>query len=232
MGMIARGLGFLLQKLYEFVGVYGIAIIIFTIFVKACLYPLYAIQTKSMARMTKFQPQIMELQRRYANDKETLNIKMQEIYQREKINPLAGCLPMIIQMPIVMGLFVLLRNPLKYLGTDSDIIFAVHDNFLWMPDLTQPDKWILPIAAALATYASYLMSQRINRNPGQDQMQGMMKAMKYIFPVMILWLARTYPSGLSVYWFISQLVQILITFRLSVLRKKIQGDDKKKKKKK
>lgn len=233
MGAIAKGIGWLLQEIYDLVGVYGIAIIILTIIVKGGLYPLYAMQTKSTAKMAEFQPRIQELQRKYANDKETLNLKMQELYKEEKINPMAGCLPIIIQMPIIFGLFSLLRNPLKYMGTDSDIIFAVHDSFLWMPDLTQPDKWILPIAAAIATYFSFLMTQQITQAPGQNQMQGMMKAMRYVFPVMILWMARTYPSGLAVYWFISQLIQILINLRLNQIRKQIrEGNTKDKKKKK
>ena len=232
MGAIAKGIGALLQVIYNYVGVYGIAIIILTIIVKACLYPLYAIQTKSTARMSEFQPRIQELQKKYANDKDTLNLKMQELYKEEKINPMAGCLPILIQMPIIIGLFTLLRNPLKYMAADNNMIFAVHDSFLWMPDLTQPDKWILPIAAAVATYFSFLMTQAITTSPDQGQMNGMMKGMRYVFPVMILWIARSYPSGLSIYWFVSQLVQILINLRLNVIRKRIrEGNDKDKKKK-
>lgn len=232
MGAIAKGIGYLLQLIYNVVGIYGIAIIILTIIVKACLYPLYAVQTKSTAKMTEFQPKILELQRRYANDKETMNLKLQELYKEEKINPMAGCFPLLIQMPIIMGLFMLLRNPLKYMGTDSDVIFAAHDSFIWIADLTQPDKWILPIAAAIATYFSFWMTQRVTTAPGQQQMQGMMKAMRYIFPVMILWMARTYPAGLAIYWFVSQLIQILINLRLNALRKKIKEESEKKQKKK
>ena len=232
MGAIAKGIGALLQVIYNYVGVYGIAIIILTIIVKACLYPLYAIQTKSTARMSEFQPKIQELQKKYANDKDTLNLKMSELYKEEKINPMAGCLPILIQMPIIIGLFTLLRNPLKYMAADNNMIFAVHDAFLWMPDLTQPDKWILPIAAAVVTYFSFLMTQKVTATPGQDQANAMMKGMRYIFPVMILWIARSYPSGLSIYWFVSQVVQILINLRLNVIRKNIrEGKDKKNKRK-
>lgn len=231
MGAIAKGIGYLLQLIYSVVGIYGIAIIILTIIVKACLYPLYAIQTKSTARMTEFQPMILDLQKKYANDKETLNLKLQELYKEEKINPMAGCLPLIIQMPIIMGLFMLLRNPLKYMGTDSNVIFAVHDSFMWIDDLTQPDKWILPIAAAIATYFSFWMTQRVTTAPGQQQMNGMMKVMRYVFPVMILWMARTYPAGLAIYWFVSQLIQLLINLRLNALRKKIKEESEKRNKK-
>ena len=114
LGVIAEPLGWLLSFLYGFINNYGITIIIFTIIVKMCLYPLYIKQTKSMARMSEVQPKMLALQRKYANDKETLNIKMAELYKEEKFNPMGGCLPMLIQMPIIMGLFALLRQPMEY----------------------------------------------------------------------------------------------------------------------
>lgn len=180
----------------------------------------------------KVQPKLQEIQRKYAKDQETMNLKIQELYKEEKINPAAGCLPMLIQMPIIFGLFRLLRNPLEFMGTDTNILFAVHDSFLWMTDLTQPDKWILPFAAGIATYVSFAMTNKLNATPGNDQANSMMKGMKYIFPVMIVWLARTYPAGLSIYWFISQLIQIVINIRLAQIRKKLNIEDTKKKKKK
>ncbi len=228
-GIIARPIGHLLQFIYDIVGSYGIAIIILTIIVKGCLYPLYAMQTKSTASMSEIQPQVQAIQRKYANDPDTMNMKVQELYKEEGVHPAAGCLPMLIQMPIIFGLFRLLRNPLQFMGTDDNVIFAVHEAFAWMPDLTQPDKWILPIAAGIATYFSFAMSQKLNATPDATggtaaSTNSMMKVMKYIFPVMIIWMARTYPSGLAIYWFISQVIQILINLRLSFVRKKIRAE--------
>ena len=148
LGVIAKPLGWLLSFLYGFIDNYWITIIVFTIIVKLCLYPLYIKQTKSMARMSEVQPKMQALQRKYANDKETLNIKMAEMYKEEKFNPMGGCLPMLIQMPIIMGLFALLRTPMTYMNDDS-MLFAVHEKFLWIMDLSQPDKWILPIIAGI-----------------------------------------------------------------------------------
>lgn len=232
MGAIARAIGWLLGGIYNIVGVWGIAIVILTIIVKGVLYPLYAMQTKSTANMAQVQPKMQAIQKKYANDKETMNLKIQELYKEEKINPAAGCLPLIIQMPIIFGLFTLLRNPVKFMGTENDILFAVHDSFLWMTDLTQPDKWILPLAAGIATYISFAMQSKLNSAPGADQANAMMKGMKFIFPVMIVWLARTYPAGLSIYWFISQLLQIVINIRLSKIRKKSREETENKKKRK
>ena len=139
-GWIAKPLGIFLMWIYDIVGSYGLSIIIFTVIVKLLLYPLYAMQMKSTAKMGLIQPKMKELQSRYANDKETLNIKVSQLYKEEGINPMGGCLPMLVQMPIIFGLFALLRDPLQYMGTNAKMMFAVHESFLWMPDLSQMDK--------------------------------------------------------------------------------------------
>ena len=161
LGVIAKPLGWLLGLLYNLIGYYGITIILFTVIVKLCLYPLYIKQTKSTVMMSEIQPKLQALQRKYANDKETLNMKMAELYKEEKFNPMGGCLPMLIQMPIIMGLFALLRNPMRYMGDVSSMIFAFHESFLWIEDLSQPDPWILPIIAGIATFISFTMNQAL-----------------------------------------------------------------------
>ena len=227
--VIAKPLLWILELLYGLIGNYGIAIIVLTLIVKLCLYPLYIKQTKSMAKMSTVQPKMQALQNRYANDKEMLNVKMAELYKEEGFNPMSGCLPMIIQMPIIMGLFALLRNPLMYMDEESSsMIFAFHEKFLWIEDLSQPDKWILPIIAGVATFIAFTMNRLLQDNGGADaqtqQMNSMMKMMQYIFPLMILWLARTYPSGLSVYWAVSQIIQIGFNIHLTTIRKKIRKE--------
>ncbi|MCI9598344.1 MAG: membrane protein insertase YidC [Firmicutes bacterium] len=231
LGVIAKPLGLLLSFLYGFINDYGITIIVFTIIVKTCLYPLYIKQTKSMARMSEVQPKMAALQRKYANDKETLNIKMAELYKEEKFNPMGGCLPMLIQMPIIMGLFALLRQPMQYMQDDS-MLFAVHESFLWIMDLSQPDKWILPILAGVATFISFYFNQQQTDDSGAAaQMNGMMKMMKFIFPVMIVWMGRSFPAGLALYWAIGQFMQIFFNLHLRSVRKKIKEESKKKKRK-
>ena len=239
-GIIAKPLGILLNWLYGITGIYGLAIIIFTIIVKACLYPLYVKQTKSMAGMSKLQPKIKVLQSKYANDKETLNIKMSELYKEEKVNPAAGCFPMLIQMPILFGLFALLRNPLAYINTSNDdMLFAIHQSFLWMSDLSQPDKWILPIIAGIATFISYAMSEKLNMGidgmggtSGMGGSGGMMKMMKYVFPVLIVLMGRSFPGGLTIYWAFSMIIQIAYNFGLARVRRNMLNESKEGKKKK
>ncbi len=229
LGVIAKPMGYLLDFLYNVVGNYGITIIIFTVFVKLCIYPLYIKQTKSTAVMSEMQPKIREIQNRYVNDQEMMNIKLQELYKEEKFNPMGGCLPMLIQMPIIMGLFALLRNPLRYI-TKDDMIFAFHEPFLWIDDLSQPDPWFLPIIAGVATFIAFTMNRALQDSgtAATQQSGAMMKMMQYIFPIMILWMAKSFPSGLALYWAVSQIIQIFFNIHMQTMRKKIKREQEEK----
>ena len=223
--ILSAPLAICLKALYNVTGNYGIALIILTVVIKLLLYPLYKKQILSTAGMSELSPKIQAIQRKYADDKETMNKKIQELYQEEKINPMAGCLPMVVQMIVIMGLFNLLRYPLTYL-TDKDMVFAVHESFLWITDLAQPDPWILPLLAGVATFISFWMSSKVGAMPGQQPGQGaaMTNVMKYGFPIMIIWLAKTYPAGLAWYWFISQFIQIFYNIRFGQLRRKMREE--------
>ena len=222
-GWIAKPLGWLLGGLYDLVGSYGIAIVIFTVIVKLLLYPLYAKQMKSTVAMSKIQPKVKALQSKYQNDKNELNARLAELYKEEGINPAGGCLPMLIQMPIIFGLFALLRNPLAYMGTSEKMLFAIHESFLWMTDLSQPDKWILPILAGAATFFAFSLQQTQQQEmPGGQG--GMMKSMKYIFPIMIVLMGRSFPSGLTIYWCLSQVIQIFYNLRMNKVKKQLLAD--------
>ncbi len=127
-GIIAKPLGWLLTQLYSIVGNYGITLVIVTVIVKFALYPVYKKQILSTAGMSDMQPRMQEIQRKYANDKEKLNEKLAELYKEEGFNPMGGCLPMIVQMIVIMGLFGLLRNPMVYVSSDT-MYFAIHEGF-------------------------------------------------------------------------------------------------------
>lgn len=225
MGFIAVPLGYLLTFIYKLVGNYGISLIILTVLVKLLLYPLYFKQIKSTASMSSLQPKMKAIQEKYKNDKEKMNEEMAKLYKDENFNPMGGCLPMLIQLPIIMGLFTLLRNPMRYIS-DENMIFAVHQSFLWIKDLGQPDLWILPIAAAVSTYISFAMTQQLT---GQNEMMGgqgksMNMMMKYFFPLSILWLARAYPAGLAIYWAGGQFIQIFLNIRMNKFRTKLKEE--------
>ena len=232
MGIVAKPIGYLLALIYKLVGNYGISLIILTVIVKLALYPLYAKQIKSTAGMSDMSEKAKEIQNRYANDKEKMNEEMQKLYAETGFNPMSGCLPMLIQFPIIMGLFALLRNPMKYMPSDPALMFANHESFLWIKDLAQPDLIILPIAAGLATFFAFSMNsamtmQQPGANPGQQK--AMNAIMKYFFPVSILWLARSYPAGLAIYWAGGQFMQIFFNLRINKIRDEMKAEKEKKK---
>ncbi len=237
MSLLATPLSYLLTWLYNLVGNYGIAVIILTVIVKACLYPVYAKSMKSTMKMGKLQPKMQELQQKYGKDRELYQQKVSELYKEEGASMYGGCLPMVVQMIVIMGLFALLRTPMNYI-TDQNMLYAIHESFLWIPDLAQPDKWILPLAAAAATFGSYSMnsmqsmqaSMASTTNAQQGNMMG--KMMKYFFPIMILWFARTYPAGLALYWFGSQVIQIFYNLRFNKWKKQQQEEEEEAKRKK
>ena len=227
MGIIAKPIGYLLMWIYMLVGSYGVSLIILTLIVKIALYPLYAKQIRSSADMAEMSERSQEIQRRYANDKEKMNEEMQKLYAEVGFNPMSGCLPMLIQFPIIMGLFALLRNPMKYMPEGNLMIFANHESFLWIPDLAQPDMIVLPILAGVATFFAFsmntsMMAGQPGASPGQNK--AMNAIMKYFFPLSILWLARSYPAGLAIYWAGGQIMQIFFNIRINKIRRKVNEE--------
>ena len=225
---VSTPLAHLLNWIDGWCGSYGISIIIFTLIVRGALFPLYASQIKGQMKMADIQPKMQAIQKKYANDREALGREMQNLYKEEKYNPMSGCLPLLIQMPILMGLFYLLRNPAMYIDSMS-LIIASHESFLWVMDLSQPDSWLLPGVAGLTTFASMSMTGMMGTGMptapagGNDmgaQMQPMMKVMRVFMPIFLFVMARSMPSGLAVYWVIGNLFTVVQTWMLKNLRKK------------
>ena len=174
---------------------YGIAIILMTILVKALMYPLTAKQVRSMKAMQDLQPALKKLQKDYKNNPQLLQQKMAELYKEAGVNPLAGCLPLLIQMPILMGVYYCLYG-YSYSGDPT---------FLWLTSLSDTDPlYVLPILSALTTY---VQQKQTMANNGQDNQQ--MKIMSYMMPLFIGWISLNFPSGLVVYWVTMNLCQIV-----------------------
>lgn len=209
-----------MNGIYSLVDNYALSIIIMTVIIRLIILPLYSMQLKSNEQMMAVQPKIKEIQAKYRDNPEKMNEKLQEIYEEHKIRPAMGCLPLLIQLPIIWGLFALLRNPMDYIA-NSDMVIAVHESFFWIHDLTQPDLWILPIIAGVATY----ISMRITTvSQGNNPANATMKAMQYFMPVMIVWMGRTLPAGLCMYWIMSYIFQIVQT---KIIRMRKKAKDKK-----
>lgn len=228
MGIIATPIGYLLSFIYKLLGNYGVSLILLTVIVKVALYPMYVKQIKSTASLGEMSERTKEIQQRYADDRVKMNEEMQKVYAEAGFNPMSGCLPMLIQFPIIMGLFTLLRNPIKYMPAGSEMIFANHESFLWIKDLAQPDIWILPLAAGISTFFAFSMNEAMMQQPG-GQNKAMNMIMKYFFPVSILWLARSYPAGLAIYWAGGQFMQIFFNLRVNKIKEKMKEESDRKK---
>jgi len=203
-GGLAKLIAYPMEWIYNFVGNYAIAIILLTVLIRILMIPLFAKQMKTQAKMAALQPKIQEIQAKYAKDRATMNEKMSEVYSESGVNQLDGCLPMLIQMPFIFGLYELLRNPITYMQT-SNMMAAVHESFIWVKDLSQPDGWILPILAGITTYLSTAASTA----NADASTAGAMNSMKYFMPVMILLLGRSMPAGLAIYWTVGNLVMMI-----------------------
>lgn len=223
--LIAIPLGYLLNGLYGIIGNYGISIIILTLIIRLAILPLYSKQIKSTQQMQEIQPLVNEIRTKYARDQQKMNEKMQELYTEHNIKPAAGCLPLLIQLPIIWGLFGLLRDPVAYINNPA-MVLGAHESFLWVKDLAQPDLWILPIIAGLATFISTKMTSAGNDNSANPA-NASMKAMTYFMPVMIVWMGRTLPAGLTLYWAISYIFQIGQTKFMQIQKKKAKEESKK-----
>ncbi len=176
---------------------YGLAIIILTVIIKIILYPLTAKQIASTKAMSEMQPKIKALQEKYKDDKQTLNVKLSEMYKEHGINPLAGCLPLLVQMPIMIGIFYGIRD-FNYVGPS---------NFLWMQSIGEPDPYfILPVLSALTTF---IQSKQTMPSTG-DNPQG--KVMLYFMPLFIGYISFKFPAGLVLYWTVMNTMQIIQQF--------------------
>jgi len=170
---------------------YGIAIILITLAIKFVLYPLTVKQVKGMKAMQDLQPKMKELQEKYKGNSEKLNKEMALLYKESGVNPLSGCLPLIVQMPILMGIFFAIR----------DYQYAQMPSFLWIADLSGPDPiYILPILSAITTY----IQQKQTTTDTNKQAKMMMNLM----PLFIGYISLTFPAGLVLYWVVSNLFQI------------------------
>jgi len=182
-----------LRWFYTLAGSWGVAIVLLTVAVKAVLYPLTLKSMKSMGAMRKLQPEIEKLKAKHGDDKEKLNLATMQLYQQNKVNPLGGCLPMLLQMPIWFALYAALQTSVE----------LYHAPFLWMGDLTVKDPFfILPIAMGVTSF----VMQKISPQPA-DNTQA--KMMLYFFPGFFTVMMLFVPSGLTLYIFVNNLLSIV-----------------------
>lgn len=176
---------------------FGLAIIILTVIIKMIFYPLTKKQVKSMKAMQELQPQMKKLQDKYKKDPKRLQQEMGALYKTAGVNPLAGCLPLLVQMPFLMAMFYALQS-IDYGGDPS---------FLWIANLSHPDPfYILPIVSAISTFVVQKQTTSESASP-QTKMQ--MKIMSIVMPLFIGWISCNFAAGLVIYWIVNNLMQIL-----------------------
>lgn len=296
--LITRPMGFLIRMIYDVVQNYGLSIIFFTILIKLILMPLTIHSQKAMRKQQKLQPYLMELQQKYANDKERLQQATMKLYKDNNVSMTGGCLPMLIQFPILIGLYRVIQKPLTYL---LNIDFSLEENISHITDLVSrmvtefpdvigklkdyttdqlinmsqiqlstwsqmlngsQDKWainfdflgldlsvvpykgveyllagmfthidrilliLIPAIAILTTWLSMKQSQAMTKTPenADNPAAQMSKSMNLMMPIMTGFFAFTLPSGLGLYWIISNVMQIVQQAVLNNYFKKREDD--------
>jgi YidC/Oxa1 family membrane protein insertase len=238
---IVAGLNFLLQFLNDITGNYGVAIILLTLLAKLVLLPLTIKQTRSMIAMQKVQPEIKKLQEKYKDDKERLSQEMMKFYKENKVNPLGGCLPLVLQLPIFFALFTVLREylltpPTNILGntfaliqklpTFSDgatalgnalynIPFNKQAGFLWIDNLADSTRIADPtfILIILLAVTTWYSQKQVMTDPRQ-------KNMMIIMPLITAFISWSLPAGVVLYWLTTNVLQILQQFAMEYYDKK------------
>lgn len=205
-GFLAELMRYALQFCYETSSAlglpsYGLAIIVMTILIKILLLPLAIKQIRSMRSLQAIQPKIQEIQKKYKGDRAKITLEMQKLYKENEVSPLAGCLPLLIQMPFLVSIYYALQGfPYE----------AEHESFLWLDSLATPDSlYILPVLSALSTWI-------ISWQTSPKNVQGTQKTMLYVMPLFIGYISMSFPSGLVIYWVVCnlfQLVQQTLMFR-------------------
>lgn len=196
----------LMKAIYSVVGNWGWSIVLVTVLIKLAFYRLSATSYKSMAGMRKLQPKLLALRERYGDDKAKISQATMEMYRQEKVNPLGGCLPIIVQIPVFIALYWVLLESVELRQAPF---------MLWITDLASPDPWhVLPIIMGI----TMLIQQRLNPAP-PDPMQA--KIMMFL-PILFTGLFWNFPSGLVLYWIVNNTLSIMQQWYIT--RK--YGDDK------
>ena len=202
--ILAEPLFWLLTKIHSFLGNWGFSIIIVTLIIKLLFFKLSEASYRSMANMRKFQPKLQALRERYGNDKQKMSQAMMDIYKKEKINPLGGCLPMLVQIPFFIALYWVLLESVEL--RQADFIF-------WIKDLSTKDPYyVLPVIMGISMF----LQQKLNPAPMDPVQQKVMMALPFVFTAFFAF----FPSGLVLYWVINNTLSIAQQWYIT---RKIEG---------
>ncbi|HEC68475.1 MAG TPA: membrane protein insertase YidC, partial [Candidatus Desulfofervidus auxilii] len=205
--IIAKPLLYILRWFYKYVHNYGIAIILLTVVIKVLFWPLTHTSYKSMQEMQKLQPHINRLREKYKDDKERLNKELMNIYKTYKVNPLGGCLPIILQIPVFFALYKALLYAIE-LRHANFITYLPFTDKIWLADLSAKDPYyITPILMGISMVIQQKMTPSA-MGPGQSKFMLLM-------PVFFTFLFLNFPSGLVIYWLVNNLLSIVQQFYIN-----------------
>ena len=195
--------------LYGFIPNYGVVVVLFAILIKLVTYPLMAKQLRSSKKMQEISPLMNQIKIKYKNNPTLQQQKMATLFQENKINPLAGCLPLLIQMPVLMSVFMVFRNTIEFRGESF---------ILWINDLSAADTLfvvggipinILPFLMSFSMYYTMKLSSATQPAGGDPAQEATQQMMKYMFPGMMFFLFYAFPSGLNLYYLCFNIMQIV-----------------------
>jgi YidC/Oxa1 family membrane protein insertase len=213
---LANIFAWFLSWLHTYIKNYGVVIIIFALIIKVLLHPLTHKSMQASLKMQKIQPQMQYLQKKYKDDPKTLQLEISKLYKEAGANPLSGCLPLLLQMPI----FISLYNVLRYSIDMRNAGFV-----LWLKDLSEPDPYlILPIIMGVFMVIQSLMMKPPKGNPEemddkQKAAQSSQKMMTWIMPIMMFFIFRSMPAGLVLYWTVFNIFSVIQQYYLLKLNK-------------
>ena len=223
MQAISNVIGAILRFIYENIqqmfsepkniSYFAISIIVLTVIYKLATLPVTFSNIKMQKVNAKMAPEMKKIQETYKNDPQTQQRKMAELQKEHGFNPLSSCLPMIIQMIVVFALFRVMREPAKYMFDNAEMIGSISKNFLWINDLTLPDKllWGLPLINGISQFFLFnIMQPPQTEGAGGEMAQSMNASMKYVMPLFIAWTSTTLSAGLALYWAIGNIIEIVI----------------------
>jgi len=192
-----------LQQVLDFLAVHlhsaGLAVIVFTIIIKTLLLPLTVQSIRSSKAMQELQPKIKELQKKHGKDRQRLSQETMALYQAHRVNPMSGCLPMLIQMPIFFGVYRAIDNMSN--GKVADVSTLWAGSFLWLDNLATADPYkILPILAGVFQFVQTKMMRPTGQGKPSDPQQAMMNTMMNFMPLMVVFFGWSFASGPVIYW--------------------------------
>ena len=215
----------------KYLSAYAISIIISTIIFKFIVLPLTLKQSKSMKKMQELSPKLQELQQKYGKDPQTLQRKQMELYKEANYSPFSGCLPLLIQFPIIIAFFYVIRDPVRYVFRDQVLFDTIYRSVVWINDfgftvnlafdcglvnglsmggMSLPFLgYAFPILAVISGVTTYLTTKLTAQPSLNEQQASTQRTMNTMMPIMIFVFSIQFPAGLALYWVVSNLFQLV-----------------------